>query len=48
MDFIKVADNWCSSFLLPIGMTVGAIVSAYGALLIGSHLKELSDRFNLH
>ncbi|MFP3042562.1 peptidoglycan-binding protein [Treponema primitia] len=48
MDFIKVADNWGSSFLLPIGITVGAIVSAYGALFIGSHLKELSDRFNLH
>jgi hypothetical protein len=47
MDFIKVADNWGSSFLLPVGITVGAIVSAYGALFIGSHLKELSDRFNL-
>jgi hypothetical protein len=48
MDFIKVADHWGSSFLLPIGLTVGAVVSAYGALFIGSHLKEFSDRFNLH
>jgi hypothetical protein len=47
MDFTKVADHWGSSFLLPIGITVGAVVSAYGALFVGSHLKELSDRFNL-
>jgi hypothetical protein len=47
MDFSKVADHWGSSFLLPIGITVGGVVSAYGALFIGSHLKELSDRFNL-
>ena len=48
MDFSKVADHWGSSFLLPIGITIGGVVSAYGALFIGSHLKELSDRFNLH
>jgi hypothetical protein len=48
MDFIKVANHWGSSFLLPIGLTIGAVISAYGALFVGSHLKELSDRFNLH
>jgi hypothetical protein len=48
MDFSKVAAHWGSSFLLPIGITIGAVISAYGALFIGSHLKELSDRFNLH
>ena len=43
----------CSSFFwegappLHIGITVGAIVTAYGAIFIGSHLKELTDRFNL-
>jgi hypothetical protein len=47
LDFGKVADHWGSSFLLPIGITIGAVVSAYGALFIGSHLDELSDRFNL-
>jgi hypothetical protein len=47
MDFVKVADKGGSAFLLPIGITIGAVVSAYGALFIGSHLKELSDRFNL-
>jgi hypothetical protein len=48
MEFSKVADHWGSSFLLPIGITIGVVVSAYGALFIGSHLKELSARFNLH
>jgi hypothetical protein len=32
---------------LPIGITVGAVVTAYGALFIGSHLKELTGRFNV-
>ncbi|GHV33735.1 hypothetical protein AGMMS4952_25900 [Spirochaetia bacterium] len=48
MDFSKVADHWGSSFLLPVGITIGGVVSAYGAIFIGSHLKELSHRFNLH
>jgi hypothetical protein len=33
---------------LYIGITVGAILTAYGAIFIGSHLKELTERFNLH
>jgi hypothetical protein len=32
---------------LHIGITVGAILTAYGAIFIGSHLKELTARFNL-
>jgi hypothetical protein len=32
---------------LHIGITVGAILTAYGAIFIGSHLKELTERFNL-
>jgi hypothetical protein len=32
---------------LPTGITVGAILTAYGAIFIGSHLKELSAWFNL-
>jgi hypothetical protein len=39
---------WEGAQLLPIGITVGAIVTAYGAIFIGSHLKELTVRFNLH
>ncbi|MDR3122727.1 MAG: peptidoglycan-binding protein [Treponema sp.] len=32
---------------LHIGITVGAVLTAYGAIFIGSHLKELTERFNL-
>jgi hypothetical protein len=47
MDFISVATAQGSSFLLPLGITIGLVVTGYGALFIGSHLKELSDRFRL-
>jgi hypothetical protein len=47
-DFIRVAASQGSSFLLPLGIIIGIIISAYGALFIGSHLKELSERFRLH
>jgi hypothetical protein len=48
MDFSKLAEALGSSFLLPIGITVGMVITGYGALFIGSHLEELSDRFGLH
>jgi hypothetical protein len=38
---------WEGAPPLPMGITVGAIVTAYGAIFIGSHLKELTERFNL-
>jgi hypothetical protein len=47
MDFEEVAASEGSSFLLPMGLTIGAVVTGYGALFIGSHLKELSERFRL-
>jgi hypothetical protein len=48
MDFVTVAAAQGSSFLLPVGITIGVVITGYGALFIGSHLKELSDRFRLH
>jgi hypothetical protein len=48
MDFINVAKTQGSSFLLPVGLTIGIVLTSYGALFIGSHLKELSARFRLH
>jgi hypothetical protein len=33
------------SFIIPLGITVGMVLSVYGALFIGSHLKELTERF---
>ncbi|MDR2246913.1 MAG: peptidoglycan-binding protein [Treponema sp.] len=47
MDFIKIAASEGSSYLLPLGITVGAAVTCYGAVFIGSHVKELSRRFGL-
>jgi hypothetical protein len=48
MDFVRKIPDAASSFLLPFGITMGLIVTVYGALFIGSHLKELSERFGLH
>jgi hypothetical protein len=48
MDFSRLAEALGSSFLLPVGITVGMVITGYGALFIGSHLEELSDRFGLH
>jgi hypothetical protein len=39
---------WEGAPPLHIGITVGAVVTAYGAIFIGSHLKELTERFNIH
>jgi hypothetical protein len=44
-DFTAVALDQGSSFLLPLGLTIGIVLTSYGALFIGSHLKELSERF---
>jgi hypothetical protein len=46
-DFTRVASSHGTSFLLPVGITIGAVLSIYGAFFIGSHLKELSERFGL-
>jgi hypothetical protein len=46
-DFAGIALDQGASFLLPLGITIGIIITGYGALFIGSHLKELSDRFKL-
>ncbi|MDR2376794.1 MAG: peptidoglycan-binding protein [Treponema sp.] len=48
MDFIKAAVRESSSYLLPLGITIGAVLTCYGAIFIGSHIKELSERFGLH
>jgi hypothetical protein len=47
MDFNQVALAAGMSFMIPIGITIGIVVTCYGALFIGSHLKELSERFGL-
>ncbi|MDR2101910.1 MAG: peptidoglycan-binding protein, partial [Treponema sp.] len=42
MDFEEIAASEGSSFLLPVGITIGIVLTGYGSLFIGSHLKELS------
>ena len=46
-DFTRIALEEGSSFLLPLGIMIGVMITGYGALFIGSHLKELSNRFKL-
>jgi len=47
MNFVHIANAQGSSFLLPVGLTIGVVLTCYGALFIGSHLKELAARFGL-
>jgi hypothetical protein len=47
IDFERVASSQGIAFLIPVGITIGAALTCYGALFIGSHLKELSERFGL-
>lgn len=47
IDFNKIALAAGMSFMLPVGITIGIVITSYGAFFIGSHLKELSQRFGL-
>jgi len=46
-DFASIVTDQGSSFLLPLGIITGIVITGYGALFIGSHLKEFSERFKL-
>jgi len=46
-DFINIARDEGSSYLIPLGIIIGIVITGYGALFVGSHLKELSERFKL-
>jgi hypothetical protein len=47
LDFQNLADESGMSFLLPVGITIGIVLTTSGALFIGSHLKEFTERFGL-
>jgi len=47
LDFNKVALAAGMSFMIPVGITIGIALTCYGALFVGSHLKEFSERFGL-
>ena len=46
-DFTAIVMDQGSLYLLPLGILIGVLITCYGALFIGSHLKELSERFKL-
>ena len=47
-EFISLAKDLGTSFLISLGLTIGIMLTGYGAFFIGSHLKELSTHFKLH
>ena len=47
LEFNKVALIAGMAFTIPIGITIGIALTSYGALFIGSHLKDLTERFRL-
>jgi len=47
LEFNKVAHIAGMAFTIPIGITIGLALTSYGALFIGSHLKDLAERFGL-
>ena len=46
-DLIEAAANQDPSLMIPLGITVGTVLTGYGAFFIASHLKELSEHFKI-
>lgn len=46
-DYGWVQKSFGTGFLLPINLILGFILAVYCALFIGTHLREISHRFNL-
>ncbi|MDR2467380.1 MAG: peptidoglycan-binding protein [Spirochaetaceae bacterium] len=47
LDFNTIADKNGLSYLLPVGITIGGVITAYGAMFIGTHLDTLCEKFGL-
>ncbi|MCL2138529.1 MAG: peptidoglycan-binding protein [Treponema sp.] len=47
IEFHNMALTNGISFMIPIGITIGIALSCYGAIFIGSHLKQFTQRFGL-
>lgn len=45
VDFRSISESNGSSFVLPVGITVGCVITVYGALFIGSHMEDLREKF---
>lgn len=46
-DFGRAVTEAGSAFLLPVSLTIGAVITAYSAMFIASHLEQLSAKFGL-
>jgi hypothetical protein len=46
VDFGALARTHGDSFLAPVGITFGVVLTAYCAVFIGSHLKKLRTYFD--
>lgn len=47
LEFRNIVNETGTSFLIPMGITTGIIMTVYASLFIGSHLKEFTERFGL-
>jgi len=47
INFIRPPAIFGSSYLAPLGITIGIVLTLYGAFFIGSHLDELRTRFKI-
>jgi hypothetical protein len=43
VGYLSLQQRQDLSFILPMGITVGGVITAYGAIFIGSHLRELHE-----
>lgn len=48
VDYLTPANTHTIYFMLPLGITVGAIITAFGAIFIGCHIPELSKWLGLN
>ena len=48
IDYLTPIDTRTVNFMLPVGITVGGAITAFCAIFIGCHIKELSKWFGLH
>ncbi|MDR1257320.1 MAG: peptidoglycan-binding protein [Spirochaetaceae bacterium] len=47
IDYLTPINTRTVSFMLPFGITVGSVITAFGAIFIGSHITELSKWLGL-
>jgi len=47
-DFAWVVERFGTGYLLPMNMVLSLVFTGYVGLFVGTHLGEISDKFNLH